>query len=262
MRLKVISCEVFRLEFETLAEKIKERDLDFTFQPFGLHDDPDKLRLELQSQIDSVSPGSFDYILIGYALCSRGTVGITARDIPLVFFRAHDCITVFLGSRRRYMEEFIKEPGTYYYSPGWIERGKDVDQLASARERIRRLKYRQYVEKYGEDNARYLIEMESSWVNNYSRAAFINMGIGDIERYRTSVGKIAEGNGWQFEELEGSWRLIGNFLSGEWDEDDFLIVRRGQKVVDVYNEEIMRAEKACFPPEDLVSSPSDILSQR
>ncbi|HEX29431.1 TPA: hypothetical protein ENG04_05055 [Candidatus Poribacteria bacterium] len=99
-------------------------------------------------------------------------------------------------------------------------------------------------------------------MNNYSRAAFINMGIGDIERYKTSVGKIAEGNGWQFEELEGSWRLIGNFLSGEWDEDDFLIVRRGQKVVDVYNEEIMRAEKACFPSEDLVSSPSDILSQR
>jgi len=27
-------------------------------------------------------------------------------------------------------------------------------------------------------------------MNNYSRAAFINMGIGDIERYRTSVGKI------------------------------------------------------------------------
>lgn len=241
MRLKVISCEVFRLEFETMREKMEGHELEFLFLPFGLHDEPDKLRLELQSQIDSVPSGSFDYILVGYALCSRGTAGITAREIPLVLFRAHDCITVFMGSRRRYMEEFIKEPGTYYYSPGWIERGKEVDQLTSARERIKRVKYKQYVEKYGEDNARYLIEMESSWIRNYSRAVFINMGIGDIERYRESVKGIAEGNGWKFEELEGSWRLIKDFLSGEWDEDDFLIVRQGQKVVDVYSEEIMRA---------------------
>jgi hypothetical protein len=242
MRLKVIACEAFKLEIEVLSHKMKH-EVDIAFQSFGLHNDPDKLRSELQAQIDSLSSDSFDYILVGYALCSRGTVGITARDVPLVLFRAHDCITVFLGSRRRYMEEFIKEPGTYYYSPGWVERWRekgDVDLFRSMRETAREIKYRQYVQKYGEDNAKYLIEMEESWINNYSRAAFINMGIGDVERYRAFVREIARDNGWKFEELQGDWRLIEGFIRGEWNEDDFLIVRPGQKVVDVYNEEIMR----------------------
>lgn len=244
MRLKLISCEVFRREFE-LAIPRSEHQIEPEFIKIGMHNDPDSLRAELQSRIDFTPAGAFDYILLGYALCSRSTAELQARDTPLVLFRAHDCITVFLGSRNRYMEEFMKNPGTYYYTPGFIEWWGQVDQerqIESMRQRLREEKFRRYAEKYGEDNARYLIEIEESWVIRYSRAVFINMGIGDVEAYRRFVRGIAERNGWSFEEIEGSWRLINSFLSGEWSEEDFLIVPPRHRVSESFDELIVRAE--------------------
>lgn len=242
MKLKVIACEAFTLEFNYCRSE-SPHELDFTFQQFGLHDTPDELRAELQNQIDLVPEGEYDYILVGYALCSRGTAGITTQHTPLVLFQAHDCITVFLGSRRRYMEEFTKQPGTYYYSPGWVERKEakiNQKQLKEVQERIKKTRYQQYVEKYGEDNAKYLIEMESQWVQNYTRAAFVNMDIGDIEKYREFTKNVAKQRNWSYEELQGELTLVRKFLSGEWD-DDFLIVQPGQKIADVYMDKIIDA---------------------
>jgi len=39
--------------------------------------------------------------------------------------RAHDCITLLLGSKERYAKLFGERPGTYWYSAGWLEIGKD-----------------------------------------------------------------------------------------------------------------------------------------
>jgi len=247
MKLKIISCEAFVMEFEYCKDE-SPHELDFTFQQFGLHDTPDKLKTELQAQIDSVPEGKYDYILVGYALCSRGTVGIKTQHTPLVLFQAHDCITAFLGSRERYMEEFTKEPGTYYYSPGWVERkdssasedSLEQQRLKDAQEIVKKTKYQHYVEKYGEDNAKYLMEFENQWIKNYTRAAFVNMGIGEIEKYQEFTQNVAQNRNWNYEELEGDLTMIRKFLNGEWD-DDFLIVQPGEKVKDVYTDVIIKA---------------------
>ena len=34
----------------------------------------------------------------------------------------------------------------------------------------------QYAEKYGEDNAEYLMEMEQGWFKRYSNAAYVGIG--------------------------------------------------------------------------------------
>ena len=59
----------------------------------------------------------YDAVVMVYGLCGRATAGITARDVPVVIPRAHDCITLFLGSRARYSEQHENQPGTYWYSP-------------------------------------------------------------------------------------------------------------------------------------------------
>ena len=58
------------------------------------------------------------------ALCSNGLVGLTARNIPVVVPRAHDCITLFLGSKERYLDYFQSHTGVYFKTSGWIERGE------------------------------------------------------------------------------------------------------------------------------------------
>ncbi|MBT5875528.1 MAG: DUF1638 domain-containing protein [Candidatus Latescibacteria bacterium] len=245
MKLYVIACEVFCREFRTFSASSPHL-IDMAFQPFGLHDTPDQLRLETQQAIDKVPPDTYDYILIGYGLCSRGTAELVAGKTPLVMVRAHDCITFFLGSKERYLEQFTAQPGTYYYSSGWIERKEGYSEqghIRSVKLEEKEKRYAAYVEQYGEDNASYLIDMETQWLNNYGRAALIDMGVGDRESYRAFVQEYAEKMDWEFQELPGDTALISSFLAGDWDPEKFLVVPPGQTVNDTYDDQIIAVEE-------------------
>jgi hypothetical protein len=122
LRLKALACEVFaRQVYAAAAESPCVVDVELLDK--GLHRDANELRAALQARIDAVPPGRFDAVALVYGLCNRGTEGLIARHAPLVLPRAHDCITLFLGSRQRYLAEFDANPGTYYYSTEWVERG-------------------------------------------------------------------------------------------------------------------------------------------
>ena len=115
----IISCHVLWREICHYVS-ISKNIYNVQFLKQGLHNTPDQLRKELQQAIDAVD-GEYEAILIGYGLCSKGTEGISARKSKLVVMRGHDCITFFLGSKSRYKEYFNEHPGTYWYTPGWID---------------------------------------------------------------------------------------------------------------------------------------------
>ena len=237
MKLCVVSCEVFARECARAAA-VSPHVVTLSFQSFGLHDRPEELRRMLQEVIDGIPAGKFDYIVLAYGLCSRGTADLVARDTPIVIPRAHDCITLLLGSRERYQREFEQHPGTYYYSPGWIERKEgEVRQgtIEVVKDRQAEDRFREYVEKYGEDNARYLLEQESLWLAHYNRAVLLNMGLGDNDYYRHFTRQVAESRGWSYEEIPGDTRLIDDLLSGRWDSEELLIVQPGQRTVEDVN---------------------------
>jgi len=243
MRLKVIACGIVRMEIKALLAEVggpgAEHEIEVKLLDVGLHDKPEKLCEEVQAAIEATE-ASFDYLLLGYGICSNGLAGITARDVPLVIPHAHDCITFFLGSKERYAEEFTQQPGTYYYTCGWIEdkegyQEQEESMLRSRQEAARQARFEEYVQKYGEDNAQYLIEVEASWHQHYDRAAFINEGVGDIAAYRRFTRELAESRGWQYVELAGSDQLLRALLSGPWPEEDFLIVPPGRQTAECYD---------------------------
>ena len=235
MRLKAVVCEVLAREFYLCAAKSRNI-VDIELIDRTLHDEPDALKEELQKRISLASEGGYDAVLLGYGLCSNGTVGLRAVRVPLVVPRAHDCITLFLGSKERYMEEFSKHPGTYYYIPGWMERrGKGLER----RTQQVRSQYEEWVEKFGEDNARYLVEVMGGWIGNYTRAAYIDTGLVEKEEYVRTAEEVARERGWMFEELRGDLSLIGRFLDGEWDED-FLVVPPSRSVSASYDGSILK----------------------
>lgn len=228
---------------------LSPHDIDLRFLPWGLHGTPTLLNEELQRAIDASTTWpndpvyghcgddcAPDAILLGYGLCSNGTVGIRAGKVPLVIPRAHDCITCFLGSRRRYNEYFARKPGTYWYTPGWIE-----NHLAPGRIRYE-TEYARYREKYGEDNAKYLMDTEQDWFKTYNNAAYTDLELGNHEAYSEFTKECAAWLGWNFDSVRGDSRLLRALMSGEWDEDDFLIVRPGQKIVATYDEGVIAAE--------------------
>jgi hypothetical protein len=72
-------------------------------------------------------------------------IGVKADQCPLVIPRAHDCISILLGSPEIHQDVLKKNPGTYFYSPGWV-RGRRVpgpDRDAHLREL--------YSERYPDD---------------------------------------------------------------------------------------------------------------
>ena len=80
-----------------------------------------------------------------------------ARDLPVAVPRAHDCITLYLGSRQRYDAEFSGTPGTFYYSDDYMERqaqvGTNGRRLTMGVLTSTDQDYDYLVAKFGEDNA-------------------------------------------------------------------------------------------------------------
>lgn len=195
----------------------------------GLHNTPKALRVALQDQIDAVPPGDYDAILLLYGMCGTSTIGLTARQIPLVIPRAHDCITLYLGSRERYDAEFNAHPGTYWYSLDYMERNRDANAVALGAANLGEMDdvYADYVEKYGQDNADYLMEVMGEWGKHYDRAVYIDMETGDGERFEQMAQQQAARRGWLFERKQGNRRLMEMVLNGTWPDDEVLVVPPG-----------------------------------
>jgi hypothetical protein len=192
----------------------------------GLHNAPKNLRARLQAAVDAVQPGECDAILLAYGICGTSTLGLTARQTPLVLARAHDCITLYLGSKARYQAEFDAEPGTYWYSQDYLERNPSSSAVAlgAASIQVSEALYEQYVQKYGKDNADYLMEVMGEWGRHYQRAVFIDTGFARESEFERLAQEQAQQRGWRFERKTGDSRLITMLLNGEWHDAEFLVV--------------------------------------
>lgn len=234
MRLKAIACQVFTREFaHILARSPHTVDLDLI--PMGLHSLGADMRPHLQERIDAAEGAGYDAILLGYALCGRGTEGLIARQTRLVLPRAHDCIGVLMGSRHRYQAYFENHPGVYYRSPGWVEFQTPDLKLQPAFSSQKsalgeQSSLQEFIAKYGEENGRYLFDQFSAFRRNYSGLTYISTGISSDEACRSRARSEAEKQGWAFEEIEGSLQLLWRLVNGPWDAADFLIVPPGAQV--------------------------------
>ncbi len=243
MRLKCIACDVLARPVYLAATR-SPHIVDVTLQHFGLHLTPNKLRDSLQTEIGhAAEAGIYDAVILAYGLCGKATDGLCAVGVPLVVPRAHDCITLFLGSRERYDAEFQACPGTYWYVQDFIERG-ELDEIplsigANTSGNVDAV-YADYVQKYGRDNADYLIEAMSAWQSHYERAAYIATGLGGEDKAAQRARTDAAQNGWRFERMTGDLVLIRKLLDGDWDMD-FLTLSPGQRVEMIGGEEIIQA---------------------
>lgn len=234
-RYCIVACHVLWRELCYLAS-LSSRIFQFTFLQQGLHCTPDLLRTELQAAVDRADPDN-NAILLGYGLCSNGLMGIQARTKPLVVMRGHDCITFLLGSKERYREYFDTHPGTYWYSPGWID-----TSTQPSKERYERV-LRHYTETYGEENAQYLMEASENWITSYSNAAYVDLGFGDTEPYKAYTRECADWLKWQCEFIQGDSTLMRDFLEGNWDAERFLVVQPGEVIVPSHDEYVITARR-------------------
>lgn len=234
-----IACDVLEQEVRRLLLEQQADLASLRVLPMGLHDHPDNLRRELQTQVDSLEALGKQRLIFVFGLCSNSILGLRARQAVMIFPRAHSCITLFLGSKERYAACHQAEPGTYWYSPGWI-RGKRVpgphhfESLQA-----------QYEQKFEEDDVAYLMEMERSKFAHYTTAAYTDLekvGASEaLEQARTAAGLL----GLRFQHHAGDDGLLRRLLTGPWVDEDFLVVPPGHTAAYSADEQILRCNACC-----------------
>ncbi len=246
MRLKLISCEILYREVCAAVSR-SVNQVDVVFLPKGLHDIGAPGMLDrLQNALNAVDEPDYQAILFGYGLCGTGLVGLRARAKPIIIPRAHDCITLFLGSKERYAEYFHSHPGVYFKTSGWIERGDGINPLGH--DELRKAgfgyTYEELVAKYGADNAAYLQSQLGDQTRNYSQLTFIETGVEPDDRFERATREEAARRNWRYEKVCGDLSLIDRLVNGQWEAEDFLIVPPGWRVVAKYDDLIIGAEPA------------------
>jgi hypothetical protein len=245
LRLKLLACKALYREFSLLTAQC-ESFVDATFLRQGLHDTPTLLHDALQAEINKIDEGKdiysfrprygrdFDAIILGYGLCSNALIGLSSKKYTLVAPRCDDCIALFLGSYARYREYFDAHCGTYWYNASWIENAytpsKERDEALMA----------EYTEKYGEDNAKYILETEHT-TKNYNRCAYVEWPELMFPEYVEYTKNAAKYYGWDFDLVPGKKTLLADLVGGNWDER-FLTVPPGGKIAPDYSGKLIVAE--------------------
>lgn len=253
MRIKLLACKVLFREISYICST-SDSIVDITWIRQGKHNYPEQLHDILQEEIDRIEAGvdnytnkmneisenddgiaeDFDAIVLGYGLCSNAVAGLKTKSHKLVIPKAHDCITLFMGSKEKYTRYFNEIPGCYWYTADWIE---NTTMPGQARHNMM---VRIFEEQgYDEDTIDYLMESLNG-LQNYHNAAYIRMPFFDKEEYREATKKAAEFYGWDYHEIEGDMSLFERMISGDWNEEDFLVLEPGESAAQSYDERVLR----------------------
>lgn len=242
-RYKLITCAVLYRECYLCASKALNF-IDVQIVEQGLHDvGKEKMSTRLQAEIDTVETEKYEAILLGYGLCNNGIVGLKSK-LPLVIPRGHDCITVLLGSKEKYRKYFESNPGTFFQSAGWIEQAKD--NLSNPESTTRQMgirNYKEYVQEFGEEYAKYIIDSLGGGLNHYESFTYIDTKVGDQNKLKVHAKENAAENNWEYKEVEGDTNLLLKMMNGDWNEEEFLVVQPGETIEASYGADVIKNKK-------------------
>lgn len=251
MRLKLLCCEVFAREIAALLKQSSHK-ISLHFFSKGLHEIGCVLmRQKLQDAIDWTAESEFDAIVLAYGMCGLGVAGLKARNVPLVIPRAHDCISILLGSSARHEARIAEHPGTYFRSSGWLERRHNPEYLKAlsvAEQNSLNTTPDDLIQDYGTEAGEYLAGILCDQAHFYDRLAFIETGAEPDDRFERASREEAKTRGWKFEKLKGDLTLLRRLLAGDWADESFLVVPPGHEIRPTYDDRLIET----IPSETLV----------
>ena len=223
MKLKLIACKVFKEELDSMLPD-SPHQLDTEYLELGEHARPKLLRRKLQQCIDDSV--QYDAILLGYGLCGTATAGFTARNLPVIIPRSHDCGGILLGSRKRFEDIFKSMPSTPFSSLGFMKSG---DYYFSDGELIPGNSYSRLVAEYGEDNASYIWNAMCPKLDGKPLPVYFIHTLPSPDTVEQCRARAASEDR-EFRELKGDLRLLHMLICGKWPSDEFLTVPPGKSI--------------------------------
>ena len=143
----LIACSMIEDEINAAFDHFGIQGIEIWWQERGHHNDPDKLREVIQSEIRRAEDAVADLIMLGYGLCGNGAVGWHTEKATLVMPRFDDCVNMMLCTGKRDRRNYLKA-GHMYLTGGW---SKDEGALLDM--------FESYLAKYGKRKADKLMKM-------------------------------------------------------------------------------------------------------
>ena len=104
------------------------------------------------------------------------------------------------------------------------------------------MSFQELADKYGEENARYIIETLAPKDDSDKQVVYIETPPYEKFDLKKQIENEAMKEGRKFESIKGNTRLIEMLVNGRWNEDEFLVVPPYHTIEGVYdNELIMKA---------------------
>jgi hypothetical protein len=239
----LLACDVFQDEIGQFLTTTGTAVGRLVWLEMGLHDRPDQLRQQIQAVVAELEADpAIDTILLAYGLCGNGLAGVRAGRCSLVLPRAHDCISILLGSPAVHSAILQEEPGSYFYSPGWI-RGRRVpgpDREAH----LRAL----YSARHPDDPEMVdeLISADQECFAHHGCAAYVD--VTHDTRAEAYCRDCAQHLGWAFRRLQGDERLLRELLTGPWPDERYLVVPPHHAITTTNDGTLVAATPVPAPP--------------
>ena len=239
MFIKFICCDVFaRIACELVSKSPHIIDLEFI--PMLSHVEPENLKRLIQEKIDNSTNNSdrvYDVILLGFGLCGNAIIGLSSA-IPMIIPRAHDCCTIFMGSKDKFLASFSNSFSARWCTTGYFERTRARNSSFSYAEQLENYKtskeYLGYLEQYDEETADYLwetlhpkIESDESFYIRIDGHEYSD----SYEHYKSDM----EALGIKLKVVDGDTAVLKALVDGNWDNDMFLTVPPGKSVTGIYD---------------------------
>lgn len=209
MKRVLIACSMMENEIKKIYEEYS-LNIPVVWMDRGYHNTPEKLRKKLQSLIDEMKDQ--EEILLCYGLCGNGTAGLVSQNATLILPRFDDCINMLLCTGQR-KTRGLTQGRSIYLTRGWT-----MDEEAILP------KYRQYVEEYGEEDAKDILDI---MYEHYETISVIDTGCEDLMETMAYAHKAAELLGLSVKQVKGSVDILRKLLLGQWDEN-FIIQKPGE----------------------------------
>lgn len=219
----MLVCEGVRAELEQAIADWPDKP-EIVYMPQGLHDEPDKMRSELNAKIAELEASypEVDTLLLGYGLCGRGMNGVTASRFKLVVPRVHDCVPLYVGVAQDELGMTEENSGILWLAASMIEYSRFTKHLVTDRHKI-------YAEKFGEARAAKMIKAENSVFANYRGLWYVRWP-GLKDEYADMARKLASELSLPYKEITGDSAFLGDLAAGGEDEERFLHLEPGWTV--------------------------------
>lgn len=198
-----------------------------------LHIEPEKLKTEIQKTLDELS-NEYKAIVLVFGLCGGALNGIKTNKNTIIVPKVHDCISFFLGSAKKYSTLFSQYGGkAYWFTKSFLKQGflPTPENYEKKRE--------EFAEQFDEDSADYLVEMEKESLLNYHTCSIVDSVNCPCEELGVAAKSSADAYGWGTEFHNISDEFFIKIASGEYKEEEFLIVPPNKTIVQSNNEDIL-----------------------